>query len=47
MDLNEEEKELKDGEEEVWHVAYRTEILLIFLLIVMAIALKLACPSLP
>jgi hypothetical protein len=47
MDLNEEEKELKDGEQEVWHVTYRTEILLIFLLIVLAIALKLACPTVP
>jgi len=47
MDLNEEEKELKDGEQEVWHVAYRSEIIVILLLIVMAIALKFACPSTP
>jgi hypothetical protein len=47
MDLNCEEKELEDGGREAWHVAYRFEIIVILLLIVMAIALKFACPSSP
>jgi hypothetical protein len=43
MNIQDEEKDLVEGEKRVWHEVYRAEIVLVALLLIAVAALAVAC----